>query len=32
MGNTIVWKPAATAMLSGYYTLRVLEEAGLPPA
>jgi 1-pyrroline-5-carboxylate dehydrogenase len=31
MGNTIVWKPAATAMLSGYYTLRVLEEAGLPP-
>jgi 1-pyrroline-5-carboxylate dehydrogenase len=31
MGNTIVWKPAATALLSGYYTLRVLEEAGLPP-
>jgi 1-pyrroline-5-carboxylate dehydrogenase len=31
MGNAIVWKPAATAMLSGYYTLRVLEEAGLPP-
>ena len=31
MGNTLVWKPAATAMLSGYYTLRVLEEAGLPP-
>ncbi len=31
MGNTVVWKPAATAMLSGYYTLRVLEEAGLPP-
>ena len=31
MGNTIVWKPAATAMLSGYYTLRVLEDAGLPP-
>ena len=31
MGNTIVWKPAASAMLSGYYTLRVLEEAGLPP-
>ena len=30
MGNTIVWKPAATAMLSAYYTLRVLEEAGLP--
>ena len=31
MGNTIVWKPAGTAMLSGYYTLRCLEEAGLPP-
>jgi len=31
MGNTIVWKPAASAMLSSYYTLRVLEEAGLPP-
>jgi 1-pyrroline-5-carboxylate dehydrogenase len=31
MGNTVVWKPAATAMLSAYYTLRVLEEAGLPP-
>ena len=31
LGNTVVWKPAATAMLSGYYTLRVLEEAGLPP-
>jgi 1-pyrroline-5-carboxylate dehydrogenase len=31
LGNTILWKPAATAILSGYYTLRVLEEAGLPP-
>jgi 1-pyrroline-5-carboxylate dehydrogenase len=31
MGNTVVWKPAGTAMLSAYYTLRVLEEAGLPP-
>jgi 1-pyrroline-5-carboxylate dehydrogenase len=31
MGNTVLWKPAATAMLSGYYTLRLLEEAGLPP-
>ena len=31
MGNTIVWKPAGSAMLSAYYTLRVLEEAGLPP-
>jgi 1-pyrroline-5-carboxylate dehydrogenase len=31
MGNTVVWKPAATAMLSNYYTYRVLEAAGLPP-
>src|SRR5207244_5027983 len=31
MGNTVVWKPASTAALSAYYTLRVLEEAGLPP-
>ena len=31
MGNTVIWKPAGTAMLSAYYTLRVLEEAGMPP-
>jgi 1-pyrroline-5-carboxylate dehydrogenase len=31
MGNSVIWKPAATAMLSAYYTLRLLEEAGLPP-
>ena len=31
MGNTIVWKPAATAMLSGYYTLRV-PRGGRPAA
>jgi 1-pyrroline-5-carboxylate dehydrogenase len=31
MGNTIVWKPASAAMLSAYYTLKVLEAAGLPP-
>jgi 1-pyrroline-5-carboxylate dehydrogenase len=31
MGNTVVWKPASTAALSAYYTLRLLEEAGLPP-
>jgi len=31
MGNTIVWKPASSALLSGYYTLKVLEAAGLPP-
>ncbi len=31
MGNTVVWKPAGTAMLSAWYTLKILEEAGLPP-
>jgi 1-pyrroline-5-carboxylate dehydrogenase len=31
MGNTVIWKPASSAMLSAYYTLRVLEAAGLPP-
>jgi 1-pyrroline-5-carboxylate dehydrogenase len=31
MGCTVVWKPASTAMLTAYYTLRLLEAAGLPP-
>jgi 1-pyrroline-5-carboxylate dehydrogenase len=31
MGNTVVWKPASTAVLSGYYVMKILEEAGLPP-
>jgi 1-pyrroline-5-carboxylate dehydrogenase len=31
MGNTVVWKPASTAMLSAYYILKLLEAAGLPP-
>ena len=31
MGNTVIWKPAASAMLSGYYTMRLLEAAGMPP-
>ncbi|MBC7542461.1 MAG: L-glutamate gamma-semialdehyde dehydrogenase [Candidatus Sericytochromatia bacterium] len=30
MGNTIVWKPAATAVLSGYYLMSLFREAGLP--
>jgi 1-pyrroline-5-carboxylate dehydrogenase len=30
MGNTVVWKPASTAMLSSYYVMRLLQEAGLP--
>ncbi|MTE17314.1 L-glutamate gamma-semialdehyde dehydrogenase [Nocardia aurantiaca] len=31
MGNTVVWKPAPTQTLSAYHTMRLLEEAGLPP-
>jgi 1-pyrroline-5-carboxylate dehydrogenase len=31
MGNTVVWKPASTAMVSAYYIMKLLEEAGLPP-
>jgi 1-pyrroline-5-carboxylate dehydrogenase len=30
MGNTVLWKPAASAMLSAWYTLQLLHEAGLP--
>ncbi|MFP5355623.1 MAG: aldehyde dehydrogenase family protein, partial [Gemmatimonadota bacterium] len=31
MGNTVVWKPASTAMLSAHYVMRLFQEAGLPP-
>jgi len=31
MGNTVVWKPAATAALSNWHFFRLLQEAGLPP-
>ncbi len=31
MGNTVIWKPASSALLSAYYIMRLLEEAGLPP-
>ncbi len=31
MGNTVIWKPASSAILSGYYTLKLLETAGMPP-
>jgi 1-pyrroline-5-carboxylate dehydrogenase len=30
MGNTVVWKPASSAVLSAYYLMRVLREAGMP--
>lgn len=31
MGNCIVWKPAATALLSSYLIYEIFEKAGLPP-
>jgi 1-pyrroline-5-carboxylate dehydrogenase len=31
MGNTVVWKPAPTQTFSAYFTMRLLEAAGLPP-
>lgn len=30
MGNTVVWKPASTAVFSGYYLMEIFKEAGLP--
>jgi len=30
MGNTVVWKPASTSVLSNYYIMQILMEAGLP--
>ena len=30
MGNTTVWKPSSTSVLSNYYFMKVLMEAGLP--
>ena len=31
MGNTVIWKPSPTQQLSAHFTMRLLEEAGLPP-
>lgn len=31
MGNTVVWKPSPTQTLAAQFTMRLLEEAGLPP-
>ena len=31
MGNTVIWKPASTAIYSAYFFMMLLEEAGLPP-
>ena len=30
MGNSVLWKPASTSVLSNYYTMKVLQAAGLP--
>ena len=30
LGNTVVWKPSDTQMLSAYYIMKLLKEAGLP--
>ncbi len=31
MGNTVIWKPATTALYSAYYMYKLFEDAGLPP-
>jgi 1-pyrroline-5-carboxylate dehydrogenase len=31
MGNTVIWKPAATAAYSAHFIMSLLREAGLPP-
>lgn len=30
MGNTTVWKPATTSLLSSYYLMKIFQEAGVP--
>ena len=30
MGNAVLWKPASSSVLSNYYVMRLLQEAGLP--
>ncbi|MBU1013265.1 MAG: L-glutamate gamma-semialdehyde dehydrogenase [Bacteroidetes bacterium] len=30
MGNTTVWKPATTSLLSSYYLMKIYKEAGIP--
>ena len=31
MGNTVVWKPASSAMFSAHYLMKLFEAAGMPP-
>lgn len=30
VGNTVIWKPASTAIYSNYFVMKLLQEAGLP--
>ncbi len=31
MGNVVIWKPASLAVYAGYFVMKLLMEAGLPP-
>jgi len=31
MGNTVVWKPASSAVYAAWFVMELLQEAGLPP-
>lgn len=31
LGNTVVWKPASTSMLSAHFIMKLFQDAGLPP-
>jgi 1-pyrroline-5-carboxylate dehydrogenase len=31
MGNTVIWKPASSAMFSAHYLMQLFEAAGFPP-
>jgi 1-pyrroline-5-carboxylate dehydrogenase len=31
MGNTVIWKPSPTQQLAAHFTMRLLEQAGMPP-
>ncbi|MBD0321991.1 MAG: L-glutamate gamma-semialdehyde dehydrogenase [Aldersonia sp.] len=31
MGNTVVWKPSPTQTVAAYWTMKLLEAAGMPP-
>src|SRR5258708_22085484 len=32
MGNTVVWKPASSAMFAAHYLMKLYDEAGMPPS